>query len=153
MSVVALLLMTVLFFSETLAFARSDIVTSISIDDNVDPQIRLNFNITFFALHCDYVVVDVWDSLGTNRQNITKNVEKWQLDANGVRRIFSGRNRETREVRHEDHDLSLEEMHENGVHAELLNPDTFQKVIADNEFVFVNFHVPWCIWCQRLAPT
>jgi len=27
----------------------------------------------------------VWDTLGTNRQNVTKNVEKWQLDEGGQR--------------------------------------------------------------------
>ena len=29
-----------------------------------------------------------YDVLGTNTQNLTKNVEKWQLDENGVKRIF-----------------------------------------------------------------
>jgi len=153
MSVIALLIMSVLFLSETLAFARTSIVTSISLDDNVDPQIRLNFNITFFQLHCDYVSVDVWDSLGTNKQNITKNVEKWQLDADGTRRIFSGRNRETREVKHEEHSLSLSEMHDNGVHVAQLDKNNFQSYLDENDLVFVNFHVPWCVWCQRLAPT
>lgn len=77
MSLCAMLLMVLLFSAETIAFARSNIRTEIALDDNSAPQIALNFNVTVFALHCDYVSVDVWDVLGTNKQNITKNVEKW----------------------------------------------------------------------------
>ena len=111
MSICAIAVMGILFLSETLAFARSMMETSIALDENDQPQIRLNFNITLMDLHCDFVSVDVWDTLGTNRQNVTKNIEKWQLDESGQRRIFSGRNREQREVVHEEHEESLEELH------------------------------------------
>jgi thiol-disulfide isomerase/thioredoxin len=105
-------------------------------------------------IHCDYVSVDVWDALGTNRQNVTKNVEKWQLSEDGGTRLFSGRNREQREVRHEEHDRTLEEMHdEDGVHAQDLKKDNFKPWLEQNEMAFIDMHAPWCVWCQRLAPT
>merc|ERR1719183_2656629 len=127
MSICALSVMGILFLSETWAFARTMIATSISLDENTEPQIRLNFNITLLDLHCDYVSVDVWDSLGTNLQNVTKNVDKWQLDDEGQRRIFSGRNRDVKEVEHEEHDMTLEQMHEEeGEHAEQLTGEDCQ---------------------------
>jgi len=154
MSVCAIAVMGVLFLCETTAFARTNMSTSISVDENTQPEIRLNFNITMMDLHCDYVSVDVWDALGTNRQNITKNVEKWQLDDEGKRRIFAGRNRETREVRHDEHDMTLEEMHEeDGVHAQQLDDTNFDEWIKANEMAFVDMFAPWCVWCQKLAPT
>ena len=154
MSVCAMSVMAVLFFSETVAFARTKIATSITVDENTQPQIRLNFNITMMDLHCDYVSVDVWDALGTNRQNVTKNVDKWQIDAEGQRRIFSGRNRETREVVHDEHDRTLEEMHaEDGVHAVELTEGNFDEFMQANDMAFVDMFAPWCVWCQRLAPT
>lgn len=154
MSVCAMSVMAVLFFSETLAFARTKIVTSITVDENTQPQIRLNFNITMLDLHCDYVSVDVWDALGTNRQNVTKNVDKWQIDAEGQRRIFSGRNRETRDLVHDEHDRTLEEMHaEDGVHAIELTEGNFDEFMQANDMAFVDLFAPWCVWCQRLAPT
>jgi len=105
-------------------------------------------------LHCDYVSVDVWDALGTNRQNVTKNVEKWQLDEEGRRRIFSGRNRDMREVKHDEHDETVEEMHEaEGEHAFELTEENFDAWIKDHEMAFVDLYAPWCVWCQRLAPT
>jgi len=97
--------------------------------------------------------VDVWDVLGTNKQNITKNVEKWQLDEHGNRKSFSGRNRETREVQHEEHAETLEELHEDGVHVDELTSEDFKMYLQTNDMVFVNFFAPWCMWCQRLHPT
>jgi thiol-disulfide isomerase/thioredoxin len=154
MSMVAIGIMAVLFFSETMAFARTSIVTSITLDENTQPQLQLNFNITMLDLNCDYVSVDVWDALGTNRQNVTKNVEKWQLSEGGDIRLFSGRNREQREVQHEEHDRSLEEMHAiEGVHAEELTAANWEGWIKEHEMAFVDMFAPWCVWCQRLAPT
>jgi protein disulfide-isomerase-like protein len=153
MSLCAMGVMAILFLSETAAFARTNMSTSITLDENTQPQIRLNFNITMHDLHCDYVSVDVWDALGTNRQNVTKNVEKWQLDEEGRRRIFSGRNREVREVRHEEHEETLEELRADGVNAVSLTKDNFDDFLESNEMAFVDMFAPWCVWCQRLAPT
>jgi len=154
MSIAAMVVMGVLFLSETLAFSRSNLATSITLDENTQPQLRLNFNITMMDLHCDYVSVDVWDALGTNRQNVTKNVEKWQLDNDGRRRIFSGRNRETREVKHDEHDQTLEEIHEEeGQLVVELNKENFAPFLQQHEMAFIDLFAPWCVWCQRLAPT
>jgi len=153
MSMVALTIMVVLFVSETYAFMTTRLVTTVVLDPDTSERLRLNFNVTFHDLHCDYASVDVLDSLGTNRQNITKNVEKWQLDSTGFRRVFSGRNREVKEVVHQEHDETLEEMHEDGVHAVPLTQESIGKFIKDHDMAFINFFAPWCIWCQRLHPT
>uniref|UniRef100_A0A7S1FM79 Thioredoxin domain-containing protein n=1 Tax=Corethron hystrix TaxID=216773 RepID=A0A7S1FM79_9STRA len=153
MSLVAITIMIVLFVSETYAFLTTNIATSVVLDPDTTELLRLNFNLTFQDLHCDYASVDVLDSLGTNRQNVTKNVEKWQLDSNGIRRIFSGRNREVKKVVQQEHSASLEEMHEDGVHAVVLTRDTIDEFIKSHEMAYINFFAPWCIWCQRLHPT
>jgi protein disulfide-isomerase-like protein len=44
-------------------------------------------------------------------------------------------------------------MHENGVHAVVLDKDSFDTFMAENDMAMVNFYAPWCIWCQRLHPT
>jgi len=145
MSLCAIFVMTILFISETWAFARTNLATSIGIDENDQPQIRLNFNITLIDLHCDYVSVDVWDALGTNKQNVTRNVDKWQLDEEGTRRIFSGRNRDVREVAHEEHEESLEEMlHKNeGSFVWDLNSENFKEFLEEHEMAFIDMYAPW----------
>ena len=148
-----MLLMAILFLAETTAFASSRLSTSIALDDSTETLIRVNFNITLLDLHCDYVSVDVWDSLGTNQQNVTKNIDKWQLDEDGVRRVFSGRNRDLRAVEYEDHSLSLEEMHADGIFVSTLTKENFTEYLQQHEMAFIDMYAPWCVWCQRLAPT
>ena len=53
MSLTAILVMTILFLSETFAFLHTIMATSIALDENDQPQIRLNFNITLLDLHCN----------------------------------------------------------------------------------------------------
>jgi len=159
MSVIAMALMGLLFVSESLAFARTEMATSIELDFNDNKHIRINFNVSMLDVHCDFVVVDVLDALGTNKQNITKNVEKWQLDADGVRRAFSGRNREMRDLVHEQHSpeklAELKQMVEDEEnHAiELTDEASYNEYLKTHEVAFIDFYAPWCIWCQRLHPT
>lgn len=86
-------------------------------------------------------------------KNVSKSIEKWQLDENGVRRIFNGRNREQRDIAHDTHHPDIEELHRNGIHAIPLDTEGFDDFLKEHHFTFVNFYAPWCIWCQRLEPT
>jgi hypothetical protein len=42
----------------------------------------------------------VVDVLGTRSENVSLNVNKWQVDARGIRRNYEGRNLEQRELDH-----------------------------------------------------
>lgn len=43
-------------------------------------QLRINFNITMLDLPCEFAAIDMLDVLGTNRFNVTKNIEKVERD-------------------------------------------------------------------------
>lgn len=153
MSLFAILITILLFIAETVAFFKTDITTEIVIDGNKDHQLQLDFNITLNNLHCDFVSVDVWDILGTNRQDITRNIEKWQVNHDGSSRVFVGGSQDSPEVLHEEHDETLDELHADGIHAVDLNPSNFKQFLTTTKVAFVDFYAPWCIWCQRLQPT
>ena len=109
-------------------------------------------------LSCEFATIDVYDVLGTNTQvsfsrsykclniltptnkqtnaliyftpqNISKNVEKWQLDETGVKRIFSGRNKMQSDIKHDEHHPDIETLHANGVHAIPINEETFDDFL------------------------
>ena len=44
--------------------------------NGLDKNLEIHFNITLLDLECDLLSVDVWDMLGTNLQNVSKNMEK-----------------------------------------------------------------------------
>ena len=144
-----------MLFSHTLLLPQTYRVrTDLALDNNQDDRIRLNFNITMMDLRCDFAVVDVVSALGTD-QNVTTHITKWEVDAEGVRQRFKGRNRQQRDIIMKDELVTetIEELHEDGVDAVALTPDTLGFTLEENEYVFVDFYASWCSHCRDLAPT
>lgn len=153
-SLCAVFFMVVLFFYETVAFFESEHYTQIRLDDNSDSKLRVNFNVTMLDLACEYTVVDVVSFLGTE-QNVTAHVNKWSLDANGLRSSYKGRNKNQNDILFSDETIveTIEELHENGEQAENLVKSTFKNYLKQNRYVFVDFFAPWCSHCNKMAPT
>jgi len=47
---------------------------------------------------------------------------------------------------------TIESLHADGVHAVDIKGEEGLKEVLKNDFAFVDFYAPWCIWCQRLEP-
>lgn len=151
LSVCASIFMLVLFIAELWAFLSTQITTNIVIDPNTESLLRINFNITVLDMPCEYATIDVVDVLGTRNDNVTLNINKWQVDELGVRRNYEGRNLEQRDLLHDEHH-DLELLHRNGMHAVPMDEENFHPWLEKYEYVMVNFYAPWCVWCQRLEP-
>jgi len=129
-------------------------VVDLQLDSSPDPRIRVNFNITMLDLRCEWAVVDVVSTLGTE-QNVTAHIQKWPLDANGVRKQFAARVKHPKDITLKDETVtqSIEELHENGEDAVSLDEKTLQFARDENDYLFVDFFASWCNHCRDLAPT
>lgn len=142
LSICAAVFMLVLFIAELWAFLSLHVYTNIVIDPNTDSLLRVNFNITVLDMPCEYATIDIVDVLGTRTDNVTKNINKWQVDASGVRQNYEGRNPEQKDLLHDSHH-DLRQLHANGVHAVPMDQGSFDSWVDGHEYTMANFYAPW----------
>ncbi|XP_057457365.1 protein disulfide-isomerase 5-4-like [Lotus japonicus] len=150
LSIVAALSMLFLFGMELNSYMSVSTSTSVIVDKSSDGEfLRIDFNISFPALSCEFASVDVSDVLGTNRLNITKTVRKFSIDSHlrptGAE-FHSGT--VANAVKHDD------EVDEESVEGSFpLTAQSFDKYVHQFPITVVNFYAPWCSWCKLLKPS
>ncbi|KAG8472430.1 hypothetical protein CXB51_035351 [Gossypium anomalum] len=150
LSIIAALAMMFLFGMELNDYLTVSTTTSIVVDNSSDGDfLRIDFNISFPALSCEFASVDVSDVLGTNRLNITKTIRKFSIDPHlrptGAE-FHSGPL--PHYIKHGDE--VDEETNEGSV---ALNSASFDKLSHQYQILVVNFYAPWCYWSTRLKPS
>ncbi|KDP39071.1 hypothetical protein JCGZ_00828 [Jatropha curcas] len=150
LSIVAALTMLFLFGMEFNNYLTVSTSTSVIVDNSSDGDfLRIDFNISFPALSCEFASVDVSDVLGTNRLNITKTVRKYSIDHDlkpTGSEFHSGP--VFHEIKHGDEVDG--EVDEGSV---LLNAHNFDHYSHQYPILVVNFYAPWCYWSNRLKPS
>ncbi|ESW21705.1 hypothetical protein PHAVU_005G092800 [Phaseolus vulgaris] len=150
LSIVAALCMVFLFGMELNSYLSVSTATSVIVDKSSDGDyLRIDFNMSFPALSCEFAAVDVSDVLGTNRLNLTKTIRKFSIDSN-LRSTGNEFHSEptTTNIKHDN------EQHEESIGGALeLTTDNFDKYAHQFPITVINFYAPWCYWSQRLRPS
>jgi len=150
LSIVAALTMMFLFGMELSSYLAVNTTTSVIVDRSSDGEfLRIDFNISFPALSCEFASVDVSDVLGTNRLNITKTVRKYSIDRNLVPTGSEFHPGPIPTV--SKHGDDIEEDHVDG--SVSLSSRNFDSYSHQYPVLVVNFYAPWCYWSNRLKPS
>ncbi|KAG0474090.1 hypothetical protein HPP92_015947 [Vanilla planifolia] len=150
LSIIAALSMVFLFGMELNDYMTVSTSTSVVVDRSPDGEfLRIDFNLSFPSLSCEFASVDVSDILGTNRLNITKTVRKFSIDPNL---------RPTGSEFHpgpiplvSKHGDDFEEVEGDG--SVSVTPASFDQYSHQYAIFVVNFYAPWCYWSNRLKPS
>ncbi|KAG2263102.1 hypothetical protein Bca52824_070181 [Brassica carinata] len=149
LSIVAALSMLFLFGMELNNYLAVSTTTSIIVDRSSDGDfLRMDFNISFPSLSCEFASVDVSDVLGTNRLNVTKTIRKFSIDSN--LRPTGSEFHSGEVLSHVNHDEAGEEVVEDSVP---LTSRNFDTLLHQYPISVVNFYAPWCYWCNLLKPS
>ncbi|KAF5814956.1 putative endoplasmic reticulum vesicle transporter, Thioredoxin domain, Thioredoxin-like superfamily [Helianthus annuus] len=147
-SILAAISMIFLFGMELHSYLTISTSTAIIIDkSSIEDTVRVDFNISFPLLSCEFASVDVSDVLGTNRLNITKTIRKYSINKQYQ---SNGHEFHSVPVAHVKHDEKVDETYGEG--SITLNSRNFDKVTHEHALVVVNFFAPWCHWSNLLSP-
>ncbi|GJX52792.1 disulfide isomerase-like protein 5-4 [Tanacetum coccineum] len=148
-SIIAAVFMIFLFGMELNSYLTITTSTSIIVDkSSIEDSIRIDLNISFPFLSCEFASVDVSDVLGTNRLNITKTIRKYSINQHFE---SNGYEFDTPPVTYAvKHDEKVDETYGQG--SVLLSSRNFDKIIHEHPIVVVNFYAPWCHWSTKLKP-
>ena len=157
-SVVALTVMGLLFFTELSAYLYSRFETTLSLDNNNDQKLLIDFQLDLPKVPCHVVGLEVSDVFGTHKVSSASNVFKHKLDSNGKRGELVGGSVSSTAVG--------AQMAESGSHVVLakppavdesdfekspLAPADFDAAVESFDLVLVNFFAPWCPHCVCAA--
>ncbi|ESR65451.1 hypothetical protein CICLE_v10008134mg [Citrus x clementina] len=150
LSIIAALSMLFLFGMELNNYLTVTTSTAVIVDKSTDGDfLRIDFNMSFPSLSCEFASIGVSDVLGTNRLNITKTIRKFSIGP------------DLRPTGSEFHSMPVINSLKHGEEADddsvegshMLTANNFDSYSHEYPILVVNFYAPWCYWCKRLKPS
>ncbi|KAJ9438470.1 Protein disulfide-isomerase 5-4 [Diplonema papillatum] len=157
LTVVAAVLCVVLFMCELSAYLTVTVRTRIVMDSNQDQLLKINFDVTMHDLDCSHVTVGVWDSFGSDRLNISRNIQRQRINHEGsdIGRPYTAD--ELIEIDSSEQTLSDAEKAEYDADwsssSDNFKHDSFGAVVESHDLTMVLFYADYCPPCRAFKPT
>lgn len=146
-SIVACVVLLLLFVLEIRQFMSTEIKTHIVIDHSEDGILQVNFNVTLPGLSCEFASIDLLNVIGQKREDIKdRSVHKFSLD--GTWQGFASKDETVHTYSGTDKDHYGNQRHA----IEIVGQTQLNDATNDYEAMIVDFHAPWCSHCRALSP-
>ena len=154
LSIAASLFIAFLLVAEFRSYMRFDTESIMVVDRSPHGELlRINFNVSFPALSCEYATLDVSDALGSKKLNLTKTVRKAPIDSESLVKVGYGvEDFQRPEPKYDEFPEDVDPYGEMDFLVPL-DEASWDAHMKHYDVVIVNFFAPWCHWCQQLAPT
>ena len=129
---------------------------------NQDQPLQTNFDVHMYDLACEFLSVGVWDPIGRDWMNITRNIQNQKIDHQGKDKGHSYSENELVELDFQDLELTTEQQPEVDTDwtssSDSFKHEVFDAVIESHDFTFLNFtllnfYADWCPHCQMFGST
>jgi len=131
--------------------------TEVRLDENMQQQVNINFDIIMLDLPCQFAQVNLWDVFEQYKINVTGGISQrrnlhWE---NGM--LVPGHTplHEDKTLKWDDIELDGEGHHAIDLKA-IKGTNTIEEVFKEHAdkyvILVVNFYANWCIWSKRLSP-
>jgi len=151
------LLMIFLMWSEIRSMFLGDYTTEVRLDDNMEAEVSINFDITMLDLPCRFAQLNLWDIFENYRINVTKGItqrrnliwvdgklEPGQKVLHNDKKIKYDNNVELDYYGHHAVDLVVE--------ARQTMEEVWKAHVEKYVVLIVNFYASWCYWSRLVQP-
>jgi len=153
-SIFAVVVIVLLFFSELIDFLGAEETTSIVMSQFDNENMFVHFDVTMFALDCDHVNLIVYDAFRETELEVESSIlTRTPIDVEGNLLHEEATTTTDRTpplvVLHTEHDVDQDWDKSSEI---IKSHVTFQEVIENHDFTFINFYAEWCSHCRNFAP-
>eukprot|EP00928_Gymnodinium_smaydae_P071620 TRINITY_DN55156_c0_g1_i1.p1 TRINITY_DN55156_c0_g1~~TRINITY_DN55156_c0_g1_i1.p1 ORF type:complete len:486 (-),score=61.68 TRINITY_DN55156_c0_g1_i1:94-1500(-) len=147
-----------LLIAELGAFFSVSYSTEVVMDENVEEQMNINFDILLFDLPCKHLKLSVWDKFGDEKMQSTDMFQYIPVDHTGRFKGMSYTKEEITILEQTDQQTDVDASEKKELDSDWASSDDhfkhndFQKAVTFHDYTLVNFYADWCVHCRQFYP-
>lgn len=136
------LILVVLVLLETVSYLVPTTAYTVVMASASEQPIRLSFNITFPALPCHLLSIDLSDALGLHGVNVSdNNIHRFRIDSTDGRRLLGVADLPVQNLKYDDHPTAVVQEAADG--STEINSGTFDAFVEATDVALIAFGASW----------
>eukprot|EP00746_Dinoflagellata_sp_MGD_P089009 gnl/MRDRNA2_/MRDRNA2_35161_c0_seq1.p1 gnl/MRDRNA2_/MRDRNA2_35161_c0~~gnl/MRDRNA2_/MRDRNA2_35161_c0_seq1.p1 ORF type:complete len:488 (-),score=59.28 gnl/MRDRNA2_/MRDRNA2_35161_c0_seq1:68-1531(-) len=137
-------------------FMEMKLTSHLELDSSEDVYLRVNFDLTMLEIPCEFLTISVWDTYGSTRVNVSRNIIKTHVDSTGDTDGHLYTDDELTQVEFSSRQFTAEQLAEANMdwnsQLDSVEHNSLLEVLEAHEFTLVMFCSPELGPCQLFKP-